>query len=56
MAAYGRLETWALQRGVIVPLASGKLSYLTRPEVESLQVTPVGVMPDNNNWSTVNAG
>lgn len=53
MALYGSLETWILERGFVVPLASGKTAYLVKPRVQGLQVTPLGIMPDNDNWALV---
>jgi hypothetical protein len=56
MDLYSRVEDWALQRGLLLPLASGTVAYLVKSSVQSLQVTPLGLMPDNNNWSTVTVG
>lgn len=53
MATYSRCETWALQQGLIIPLASGSVAYLIKPSVQNLQVTPAGLMPANNSWATV---
>jgi hypothetical protein len=56
MDLYSRAEDWALRQGMLVPVASGTVAYLIKSSVQSLQVTPLGLMPDNNNWSTVNVG
>ena len=53
MNLYEEAETWALEQGLIVPLATDSVAFLIRPSVQSLQVTPEGVMPENNNWSLV---
>jgi hypothetical protein len=53
MSIYNRVEGWVLQRGFVTPLASGNLAFLIKPRVQGLQVTPLGIMPDNNDWSTV---
>lgn len=53
MSSYSSEERWALTRGLIIPLASGSIAYLVKPAVQSLQVTPLGIMPENNNWSQV---
>jgi len=51
MSTYSALESWALQNGLIIPLASGSIAYLINPRVQNVQVTPAGIMPENNNWS-----
>jgi ABC-type oligopeptide transport system substrate-binding subunit len=53
METYSRCETWALQQGLIIPLASGNVAYLIKPYVQNLQVTPMGLMPANNSWAAV---
>lgn len=53
MDIYDQCERWALEKGFVVPLASSSLGYLIKPAVQSLQVTPLGIMPENDNWSTV---
>jgi hypothetical protein len=53
MALYESLEAWILERGFVVPLASGKTAYLLKSRVQGLQVTPLGIMPDNANWALV---
>jgi hypothetical protein len=53
MTAYSDVENWALSRGIIIPLATGTLGYLTRSTVQGLGVTATGLMPMNNNWSMV---
>lgn len=53
MNLYGDGENWAISKGLVIPLASGTTAFLIRPAVESLQVTPLGIMPENNNWSLV---
>jgi ABC-type oligopeptide transport system substrate-binding subunit len=53
MSTYSQAENWVLQRGLIIPLASGNLGYLVKPAVQSLEMTPAGPMPRNNNWSLV---
>jgi ABC-type transport system substrate-binding protein len=53
MNLYGEAEQWALSQGFVVPLASGSIGYLVRPTVQNLLVTPVGIMPQNNNWTLV---
>jgi ABC-type transport system substrate-binding protein len=53
MTAYSNVENWALSKGVIIPLATGTLGYLTRSTVQGLNVTATGLMPANNNWSMV---
>ncbi len=52
MSIYSALETWALQRALLVPLAESTQSYLIRSTVQGLQVTPLGLMPDNNGWAS----
>jgi hypothetical protein len=53
MSLYSEDEDWALQNGFVIPLASGSVSYLIKSRVQGLQVTPMGIMPDNNNWTSV---
>lgn len=53
MGLYSQAENWALQRGLLIPLASGNTAVLMRPSIQSLQVTPLGIMPQNNNWALV---
>ena len=53
MSAYSKGENWALKKGLIIPLAGGNLAYLIKPAVNGLQVTPLGLMPENNNWPSV---
>lgn len=53
MDIYSRLETWALRRGLVIPLASGTQDYLIKGSVQGLQVTPLGLMPQNNDWASV---
>jgi hypothetical protein len=53
MSAYSRAENWALEEGLVIPLASGNVAYLIKPRVQSLQVTPSGIMPANNSWASV---
>jgi ABC-type oligopeptide transport system substrate-binding subunit len=53
MSAYSREENWAIQQGLIIPLASGNYGYVIKSQVQGLQVTPLGVVPNNNNWSAV---
>ncbi len=56
MALYGELESWVLSRGYVVPLVSGKIAYLMKPRLQGVQVTPLGIMPDNDNWALVSIG
>jgi hypothetical protein len=51
MADYSTTENWILGSGRAVPLAIGNLAWLTRATVSNLQVTPLGLMPENNAWS-----
>lgn len=53
MNLYSQAENWALSRGLVIPLASGHVAYLIRSSVQNLQVTPLGPMPANNNWTLV---
>jgi hypothetical protein len=53
MSSYSDVEAWALSKGLIIPLATGTLGYLTKPAVQGLDVTASGLMPDNNNWTSV---
>jgi ABC-type transport system substrate-binding protein len=53
MTDYSGVENWALSKGIVIPLAAGTLGYLTRSTVHDLDVTATGLMPTNNNWSTV---
>jgi ABC-type oligopeptide transport system substrate-binding subunit len=53
MNAYSQEENWALQQALIIPLASGNIAYLIKSAVQNLQVTPVGLLPENNNWALV---
>jgi hypothetical protein len=52
MDTYDTCERWALARAYVIPLAEDSVAYLLKPSVEGMQVTPLGVMPDNNNWSS----
>jgi hypothetical protein len=51
MSAYSREENWAISQGLIIPLASGSYGFLIKSQVQGLQVTPLGVVPNNNSWS-----
>lgn len=51
MNVYDACERWVLQKGFVIPLATGSIAYLMKPAVQGLQVTPSGVMPENNNWA-----
>lgn len=53
MSLYSDGEGWALQHALVIPLAVGTTSDLIRSSVNGLQVTPMGLMPDNNNWALV---
>lgn len=53
MSSYSEGENWALQNALIIPLATVDVAYLVKPEVQDLQVTPLGIMPQNDNWSLV---
>jgi ABC-type transport system substrate-binding protein len=53
MNLYSEGEDWALQQNLVVPLASGSISYLIRSTVQNLLVTPIGLMPQNNTWSLI---
>jgi ABC-type transport system substrate-binding protein len=53
MGIYQVCEEWALGHGLVIPIASGTVSYLIKPSVQDLQVTPLGIMPDNNSWQAV---
>ncbi|MGH2447292.1 MAG: ABC transporter substrate-binding protein [Chloroflexota bacterium] len=53
MDLYADAERSVLQTGTIVPLASLNLAYLIKPAVQGLNVTPFGLMPDDNNWTNV---
>jgi ABC-type transport system substrate-binding protein len=53
MNLYSEAESWAIEKGVVIPLAGGSIAYLIRASVQNVQVTPAGVMPQNNNWSLV---
>jgi len=53
MNAYIQDENWALQQAFIIPLASGNIAYLIKSAVQNLQVTPLGLLPENNNWALV---
>lgn len=53
MDLYSSAERWALTKGLVLPLASGSNCYLIGNAVEGLQVTPLGLMPANNSWSSV---
>ncbi len=53
MSGYSRAETWALRQGLVIPLANDTVAYLIKLSIQNLQVTPVGLMPANNNWATV---
>jgi hypothetical protein len=56
MNIYGKIEQWALNRHLVVPLASASVGYAIKPSVSGLQVTAFGLMPDNGNWNTVQVG
>jgi hypothetical protein len=53
MGDYGDLETWVLSQGYVIPLASGTIAFLVKSRVQGMQVTPLGIMPDNNSWPLV---
>jgi ABC-type transport system substrate-binding protein len=53
MSSYSRLENWAIEKALIIPLASSNVAYLIKPRVQGLQVTPVGIMPANDTWTSV---
>ena len=53
LSNYSRAETWALENAIIIPLASGSVAYLVKPAVQSLEVTPLGLMPANDSWASV---
>ncbi|MGI8824704.1 MAG: ABC transporter substrate-binding protein [Chloroflexota bacterium] len=53
MSAYGAAENWALGKAIVIPLAGSSTAYLIKPSVQNLQVTPIGIMPVNDNWSNV---
>jgi ABC-type transport system substrate-binding protein len=53
MNAYSQEENWALQQGYVIPLAGGNIAYLIKSAVQNLQVAPLGLMPENNNWALV---
>lgn len=53
MSTYSEIETWALTRGIIIPLATGTLAYLMKSSVQGLNLTAAGLMPVNNTWSSV---
>lgn len=55
MTLYGEMERGILAQGSVVPLASGTVAYLIKPQVQSLEVTPLGLMPENSNWTLVSA-
>jgi hypothetical protein len=53
MSIYSQSENWAIAHGLVIPLASGNVGYLVKPSVQNLLVTPLGPMPENDNWSLV---
>jgi hypothetical protein len=53
MSTYSDAENWALSKGIVIPLATGTLGYLTKSRVQGLDVTGTGLMPANNNWTLV---
>lgn len=53
MDTYSTLERWALKHRLIIPLANAAVAYAVKPSVSGLQVTPLGLMPDNGTWNTV---
>lgn len=53
LALYARAERWSLDRGSVIPLASGKIAFLEKPAVGGLEVTPEGLMPANGDWRQV---
>lgn len=53
MNEYSEEERRILNRGLVIPLAVGTNAYLIRPQVQGLQVTPLGLMPQNDSWGTV---
>ncbi|GAC1469206.1 MAG: hypothetical protein PVSMB7_18200 [Chloroflexota bacterium] len=53
MSRYSTAETWALQEGLVIPLATGSTGYLIKPRVQGLQVSPLGLVPANNSWTSV---
>jgi hypothetical protein len=56
MEVYSTLEQWALNRHLIVPLASASVGYIIKPSVSNLEVTAMGLMPANGTWNTVQVG
>jgi hypothetical protein len=53
MSSYSDVEAWLLNTGTVIPLASGKIGIYLKSRVSSLQITPLGIMPENNSWSLV---
>lgn len=53
MTMYNAAEAWLLQRGLVIPLGTETTAFLIRSRVQGLQVTPLGLMPNNAAWSTV---
>jgi ABC-type oligopeptide transport system substrate-binding subunit len=53
MSLYSQCEAWAIRKGLIIPLASGTQAYLIKPAAQSIQMTPMGIMPANNSWPSV---
>lgn len=53
MSIYSTLEQWALAKQFVIPLANSSIGYAIKPAVSGLQVTALGLMPDNGIWNTV---
>jgi ABC-type oligopeptide transport system substrate-binding subunit len=55
-AAYNRAEDYLLRNALIIPLGVQKQGYLISPMVSGLGATPIGLEPQNQNWSSVAVG
>jgi hypothetical protein len=55
-AAYNRVEAYLLKNALIIPLGVQKQGYLISPRVSGLGATPIGLEPQNQNWSSVTVG
>jgi ABC-type oligopeptide transport system substrate-binding subunit len=54
-AAYNRAEDYLLRHALIIPLGVKKQGYLISPRVNGLVATPIGLQPQDENWSSVSA-
>ena len=54
--AFNRAEEFLLRNALIIPLGVQERGYLISPRVSGLWATPIGLAPQNLNWSSVTVG